>query len=242
MASQKQLDGNYLELKAVLLAPKEFQDLIVFVATDNTTVVSYINKEGGMRSGPLYALLWRILTLCTTRQVTPKVQHIPGPAECGSRQAIKARPDHPDRVVSPSGGLSINMHQVAQAADRPIYNEVQQQVAPVCVTGTGPSGLGSVHTQPAIGGSGLLYLATSSHLGQSGEEAAGSPLPQIHSDSPRVVKHALVLGSGGHVQPDPHESAQSAHPSNTALQSDSLQESAQPKSACLAPKSSALKE
>ena len=26
-------------------------------------------------------------------------------AECGSRQAIKARPDHPDRVVSPSGGF-----------------------------------------------------------------------------------------------------------------------------------------
>ena len=48
---------NYLELKAVFLALKEFQDLcihkIVLVPTDNTTVVSYINKEGGMRSGPL---------------------------------------------------------------------------------------------------------------------------------------------------------------------------------------------
>ena len=47
---------NYLELKAVFL-PLEFQDLcsnkIVLVATDNTTVVSYITKEGGMRSGPL---------------------------------------------------------------------------------------------------------------------------------------------------------------------------------------------
>ena len=57
---------NYLELKAVFLALKEFQDLcvgkIVLVATDNTTVVAYINKEGGMRSGPLCALLWRILT------------------------------------------------------------------------------------------------------------------------------------------------------------------------------------
>ena len=52
---------NYLELKAVFLALKEFQDLcihkIVLVETDNTTVVSYINKEGSMRSGPLCALL-----------------------------------------------------------------------------------------------------------------------------------------------------------------------------------------
>ena len=48
---------NYLELKAVFLALKESQDLcsnkIVLVATDNSTVVSYINKEGGMRLGPL---------------------------------------------------------------------------------------------------------------------------------------------------------------------------------------------
>ena len=60
--------------KAVFLALKEFQDLcsdkIVLVATDNTTVVSYINKEGGMRSGPLCALLWRILTWCSRKQVT----------------------------------------------------------------------------------------------------------------------------------------------------------------------------
>ena len=54
----------------------EFQDLcnhkIVLVATDNTTVVSYINKEGGMRSGALCVLLWRILTWCTRKQVTLK--------------------------------------------------------------------------------------------------------------------------------------------------------------------------
>ena len=62
---ESKLHINYLELKAVFLALREFQDLcvnnIVLVATDNTTVVAYINKEGGMRSGPLCALLWRIL-------------------------------------------------------------------------------------------------------------------------------------------------------------------------------------
>ena len=79
---ESKLHINYLELKAVLLALKEFQDLcvnqIVLVATDNTTVVAYINKELGMRSGPLCALLWRILTWCSQRQVTLKGRHIPG--------------------------------------------------------------------------------------------------------------------------------------------------------------------
>ena len=64
------------------LALKEFQDLcknnIVLIATDNTTVAAYINKEGGMKSGSLCALLWRILTWCARKQVTLKARHIPG--------------------------------------------------------------------------------------------------------------------------------------------------------------------
>ena len=71
---ESKLHINHLKLKAVFLALKEFKDLvlnnIVLVATDNTTVVACINKEGGMKSGPLCALLWRILTWCTRRQVT----------------------------------------------------------------------------------------------------------------------------------------------------------------------------
>ena len=59
---ESHLHINFLELKAVLLALKRFQPLVqgkvVLVATDNTTVVAYINKEGGMRSGSLCALLW----------------------------------------------------------------------------------------------------------------------------------------------------------------------------------------
>ena len=79
---ESKLHINYLELKAVLLALKEFQSLctnrVVLIATDNTTVVAYINKEGGMRSGPLCALLWRILTWCTKNQIILKARHIPG--------------------------------------------------------------------------------------------------------------------------------------------------------------------
>ena len=82
LVPESKLHINFLELKAVFLALKEFQDLcvgqIVLVATDNTKVVSYINKDGGMKSGPLCALLWRILTWCTQRQVTLKACHIPG--------------------------------------------------------------------------------------------------------------------------------------------------------------------
>ena len=78
---ESKLHINYLELKAVL-ALKEFQALCtnntILIATDNTTVVAYIKKEGGMKLGPLCALLWRILTWCTRKPVTLKARHIPG--------------------------------------------------------------------------------------------------------------------------------------------------------------------
>ena len=73
---------------------------------------------------------------------------------------------------------------------------------------------------------------------QSGGEVAGSPLPQNHSDRPRVAKLALVLGSSGHVKPD---SSKSAQPSNTAFQSDPSQKSDKPQSPCMAPRATQSK-
>ena len=80
--SESALHINLLELKAVLLALKWFERLcynqVVLVCTDNTTVVSYINKEGGMRSGSLCALLWRLMLWCNQRQIVLRARHIPG--------------------------------------------------------------------------------------------------------------------------------------------------------------------
>ena len=81
VTSKKQVAHKSLGTKGLLIL-KEFQDLcsnnIVLVATDNTTVVAYINKEGGMKSGSLCALLWRILSGSTRKRVTLKARHIPG--------------------------------------------------------------------------------------------------------------------------------------------------------------------
>ena len=74
---ESRLHINFLELMAVLLALKSFEhlcrDQIVLIAKDNTTVVYYINKQGGMKSGSLCALLWRLLSWCH-----PRGRHIPG--------------------------------------------------------------------------------------------------------------------------------------------------------------------
>ena len=79
---EKGLHINVLELKAVFLALRHFkdhcQDQTVLVAMDNSTVVAYINKQGGTHSAEMCALLWRIMTWCHHSHITLKARHIPG--------------------------------------------------------------------------------------------------------------------------------------------------------------------
>ena len=79
----------------------------------------------------------------------------------------------------------------------------------------------------------------SSRRGQSHGEAAGLPMQENHSNCSRVAQHALVLGPNGLVEPHPSVPAQ---PSNTTIQLDSSQQSAKPKTTCVAPRASAVKE
>ena len=79
---EKRLHINVLELKAVSLALQKFKDQCqnqtMFVARDNSTLVAYINKQGGTHSAEMHALLWKIMTWCYHYQITLKARHIPG--------------------------------------------------------------------------------------------------------------------------------------------------------------------
>ena len=79
---EKRLHINVLELKAVSLALQRFKDQCqnqtVLVATDNSTVVAYIIKQGGTHLVEMCALLWKIMTWCHHYQITLKARHIPG--------------------------------------------------------------------------------------------------------------------------------------------------------------------
>ena len=79
---EAQLHINVLELKAVLLALKGFQEHLqgqrVIIWSDNSTVVSYLNKEGGTHSIEMCALIWRILAFTNSRRIQIRVRHVPG--------------------------------------------------------------------------------------------------------------------------------------------------------------------
>ena len=80
---EKRLHINVLELKAVSLTLRSFKDQCqnqtVLVATDNSTVVAYINKQRGTHSAEMCALLWKIMTWCHRYHTTLKARHRWGP-------------------------------------------------------------------------------------------------------------------------------------------------------------------
>jgi hypothetical protein len=73
---------NELEMLSVIRCLEQFgflvQDKVVLVQSDNTTVVSYIKREGGTHSWGLYLLTRRLFSWCQQHRVTLRVAFIPG--------------------------------------------------------------------------------------------------------------------------------------------------------------------
>ena len=204
---------------------------------------SVLHKQGGRYEvGPTVCPAVENFDLVYSKSSDPQSPTHSRPVECGSGQAIQTRPDHSDRMVSPHRGFSGYMHQVAPTSDKSLCHEVQQQTSSVCISSARLPGHCSRCTQSALEEPGCLCLPTSSHLGQSGGKVTRFPRQQDNPDCPGVAQHALVLGPGGHVQPNPIESAQPTKSSDTAFQSDPSQKSDRSKSSCMAPRASVIRE
>ena len=237
---ESRLHINFLELKAVFLALKSFEHLcryqIVLIAMDNTTVVSYINKEGGMRSGSLCALLWRLLSWCHPRGIVLRARHIPG-----RLNVIADKLSRHNQVVPFSAGVQ-SLFELGPTTGRPVCNPVQSQTSQVCVTGTGSDSLGGRRPESVMGESGCLRVSSSLSAQPSDLQSDGSGLSQNDSNCSRVAQHALVLGPGQSISSDPLPASTSKGSGDTAFQWPPSQEPQQSESACLVPRASAIQE
>jgi hypothetical protein len=90
---QQQEHINLLEMRAVLLELQHFKTLLVskavVLATDNTTVMAYLQNQGVTRCHALFLLCKEIRLLCLLSHIHLVVRHIPGTfnvlADCLSR-------------------------------------------------------------------------------------------------------------------------------------------------------------
>ncbi len=86
---------NRLELEAVFLALKEFQAQLerqhVLIRTDNTSVVAYINRQGGVRSKALCKQAAMLLLWVDSRLLSIRATHIPGLLNRGADMLSRRR-------------------------------------------------------------------------------------------------------------------------------------------------------
>ena len=82
LEDQSRLHINMLEIMpirfALIKTLKYIRHSCVMISTDNTTVVSYINKQGGTHSPDLSVQVWKILLWCLKHQIVIRICHIPG--------------------------------------------------------------------------------------------------------------------------------------------------------------------
>ncbi|XP_038046795.1 uncharacterized protein LOC119721003 [Patiria miniata] len=73
---------NHLELlavdKALRSLESEVLNKLVLVKSDNSTVVSYINRQGGTHSPSLCLATWELLSWCIPRQISLQATHLAG--------------------------------------------------------------------------------------------------------------------------------------------------------------------
>ena len=79
---ESRLHINVLELEAVGRAVRALQDHVqgsyLTVFSDNTTVVAYINRQGGTRSPQLCLKVWSLLQWCRAHDIVLRAFHVAG--------------------------------------------------------------------------------------------------------------------------------------------------------------------
>ena len=77
---------NCPELLAVRLTLKHFLPLLrghhVLIKTDNSTVVAYVNRQGGLRSLRLHMLAHKLIVWGSTHFLSLRATHVPGALNC----------------------------------------------------------------------------------------------------------------------------------------------------------------
>ena len=184
--TDRRLHINCLELKAVISALQHWAPVLqghhFMIATDNSTVVSYINKQGGTLSPTLLRLTVELLLWLEAQNIIVRARHIPG--------CLNVIADH--LVVPSARDREMNLQGLGDTRSRHVCNcfelppssvHVSNSVAKSPRGGCSVSGLGgevNIHV-PSIPSTQQSNSETQVHSGGRGD-----------SHSPLVAESVVV--------------------------------------------------
>ena len=193
--TDRKLHISCLELKAVIHALQHWAPVLqghqVMIATDNSTVVSYINKQGGTHSPTLLRLTVELLLWLEAQNIIVRARHIPG--------CLNVIADHLSRPNQPiSTEWSLHPETVRLSSgfggtrSQHVCNSVELPPSLVHVSNSGaksPSGGCSV---PRLAGEVNVHVSPISSAQQSHSEGPVHPDGRGNSHSPLVAESVVV--------------------------------------------------
>ena len=108
------------------------------IASDNSTVVAYINKQGGTVSRSLCMEAKEMLIWCHQREIILRARYIPGKLNALADQLSRRGANSPHRVVPLSQDFQTVMQPVHQAHVGLVCNKIQQETGNLCISNAGP--------------------------------------------------------------------------------------------------------
>ena len=193
---EKRLQIYVLELKAVSLALRDFEDQCqnqtVLVTTDNSTVVAYINKQGGTHSAEMCALLWKIMTWGHHYLITLKARHVLG-------------------CLNVMANLLSRSNQV-QSTEWSLHPQVFKQICQKWFTRAWDIDALNINWTNLTA---YAYPPTAPSQGDPKDQAMLLP---DHRNNPRLARDALVLGPSAALNRDPTTTPSVNDPTQTVLQ------------------------
>ena len=191
---------NHLEMLAVLYALRAFRvqlkGLTVQLMSDNASVVSYIRKQGGTVSVPLYLLTREVLILARDAQITLLAKHIPG-----ERNALADLLSRMDKIVHTEWTLLHSvfeaLHGMGHPQPGPVCNPPQQQASSVCVSHGRPTSRGCRCHVNVMEGNVCLCIPPICDAGASTRESLQGSSLRDDSSRPEMAQSVLVRQTVG---------------------------------------------
>ncbi|KAI2662377.1 Transposon Ty3-G Gag-Pol polyprotein [Labeo rohita] len=179
---------NCLEMLAVFRALKHFlpdlRDRHVLVHTDNTSVVSYINHQGGLRSRPLYKLAHQILVWSQDKLLSLRAVYVPGHLNLGA--------DILSRQGPRPGEWMLHLEVVKQIWR--VFGPAQGEhaMSPLVLSSSSSSPGAGCHGADVAEATSVRFSPDRSAPGSSRESVPGRDVPS--SSSPVLARPSMVLG------------------------------------------------
>ena len=188
---------HLLEMRPVLLSLRHFQEVIQrqspLIATDNTTVVAYLQNQGGTHSFSLHLLCREIMLLCESPDSVDSETY-PRQSESNSGCIISIPCSSKYGIGVTSSNFSSNHSDMGSPPDRSVCHLFELQTGDTCLSNPRPESLGSGCNYHLLERVVQLHLPTISSSPHDITQDKRGWL-QDHSYSSGLAKTILVPGS-----------------------------------------------